>query len=69
MARVELSAAPEGEPRRFEGNITRITRSGADGEIEFHTDAGDIRVGMNSIARAKLVLTDALMKTQATTKH
>jgi ribosome maturation factor RimP len=74
VARVELAMPLEGQPngrRRFQGSITRITRPQpeAEAEIEFHTETGDLRVPMNAIARAKLVLTEALLNVKGRTKH
>lgn len=68
VARIELQAPQDGK-KRFQGSIVRITGQEPDAEIEFRTDAGDMRVPISRIARAKLVMTDALMKTKDTTKH
>ncbi|MFY9287144.1 MAG: ribosome maturation factor RimP [Alphaproteobacteria bacterium] len=68
VARIELEAPQDGQ-KRFQGNIVRITGNDKDAEIEFRTEQGDVRVPMNSIARAKLVLTDALLGAKDSTKH
>jgi ribosome maturation factor RimP len=69
VARIELQAPKDGK-KRFQGSIIRITGQEPDAEIELRTDNGDIRVPMNSIARAKLVLTDALLgAAKDNTKH
>jgi ribosome maturation factor RimP len=70
VARVELITPLESgakKQKRFEGSIVRITGTEPDAEIEFHTETGDIRVPMNAIAKARLVLTEALLN--AGTKH
>jgi ribosome maturation factor RimP len=65
LAVVELSAPIEGR-RRFKGKIGAIAATGGDNaEIEFTTDDGAVRVPMASIAKAKLVLTDELLKQAA----
>ena len=71
VARVELAMSLDaaGGAKRFQGNIKRITRSEPDAEIEFQTSAGDVRVPMNTIASAKLVMTDALLNAKGNTKH
>ncbi len=71
VARVELEMPLDaaGGAKRFQGSIKRITRSEPEAEIEFQTDTGDVRVPMNSIARAKLVMTDALLNAKGDTKH
>jgi ribosome maturation factor RimP len=67
-ARIELDAPQDGQ-KRFQGSIVRITGVEPDAEIELRTKTGAVRVPMSSIARAKLVLTDALIKAGANTKH
>ena len=67
-ARIELEA-PLGGQKRFQGNIVRVTGNAADAEIELKTETGAVRVPANAIARAKLVLTDALMRAPVGTKH
>ena len=67
-ARIEL-AAPLGGQKRFQGNIVRVTGNAPDAEIELKTEAGAVRVPANAIARAKLVLTEALLGAQGGTKH
>ncbi len=68
VARIELEAPKDGQ-KRFQGSIVRITGHEPDAEIELRTESGAVRVPMNSIARAKLVLTDALLGATAGTKH
>jgi ribosome maturation factor RimP len=68
VARIDLEAPKDGK-RRFEGSIVRITGEEPDAEIEICTEAGAVRVPMSNIARAKLVLTDALMNAKVGTKH
>jgi ribosome maturation factor RimP len=69
VARIELQAPQDGK-KRFQGSIVRITGQEPDAEIEFKTDTGDVCVPISSIARAKLVLTDALLNAQNDkTKH
>ena len=68
MARIELEAPRDGK-KRFQGNIVRINGREPDAEIEFSTDSGALRVPMNNILRAKLVLTDALLNAKDGTKH
>jgi ribosome maturation factor RimP len=66
LARVELNA-PQNGVKRFKGSIIRITGNPPDAQVEFHTEQGDWRVPLAEIARAKLVLTEALLN--AGTKH
>ena len=48
----------------------RLTkRTPEETEIEFRTQAGERRVPMTSIAKARLVLTDALLNARGGTKH
>ena len=61
VARVELETPAGGPKKRFQGSITRVSGAAPNAEIEFHTDGGDVRVSLQSIARARLVLTDALL--------
>lgn len=68
IARIELEAPQDGQ-KRFQGSIVRISGNGPEAEIEFSTDRGTVSVPMNSIARAKLVLTDALLNAKSSTKH
>jgi ribosome maturation factor RimP len=58
-----------GAPRRFQGSIVRVTGTAPDAEIEIKTEAGDVRVPASAVAHARLVLTDALMKSKSDTKH
>jgi ribosome maturation factor RimP len=72
VARIELQApldAVPGRKKRFQGSIIRVTGAAPDAEIEFHTEAGDVRVSLQSIARARLVLTDALLNATGGSKH
>ena len=64
LARIELDAAIDGR-KRFKGKIVRVTGQANDAEIEFLTDTGDVRVPIQGIARAQLVLTDELLKLAA----
>ena len=57
IATVEL-AAPQDGRRRFKGTINKIK----DEMIEFTVDNTAFSVPMSAIAKAKLVLTDALIK-------
>ncbi len=63
VAKIELSAPREGQ-KRFQGAIVGVS----DEEIEFGTEKGAIRVPFGAIERAKLVLTDALLKAAASGK-
>ena len=72
VARVELEAPLGGDKngqRRFEGSIVRVTGKAENAEIELKTEAGDVRVPANAIARAKLVLTDVPRSTKGGTRH
>jgi len=63
VAKVELNAPVDGQ-RRFQGKIT-----GVSGEVvEFETDKGALRVAFETIEKAKLVLTDELLKAAASGK-
>jgi ribosome maturation factor RimP len=71
VARIELEAPLDsvgGKKKRFQGSIVRVTGSAPNAEIELHTEAGDVRVSLQSIARARLVLTDALLNATSTGK-
>lgn len=71
-AMIELSAPlgnEQGSQRRFKGSIVRVTGKASDAEIELKTEAGDVRLPASSIAKAKLVLTDADMKVKDKSKH
>jgi len=63
LARVEL-AAPLHElgisQKRFQGKINRVTGQDANAAVEFHTEKGAISIPVHAIAKAKLVMTDAL---------
>jgi ribosome maturation factor RimP len=70
MARIELDQpleGPGGGQRRFTGSIVRVKGNAPDAEIEIKTDAGDVRVPANTIAKARLVITDLPRK--GGTKH
>lgn len=73
VAKIELETKQEGVAcgrKRFQGLIERVTGHDADAAIEFSTDTGAFCVPMKEIARAKLVLTEALLKNApAHTKH
>jgi ribosome maturation factor RimP len=72
IARIELEAPLDnvaGKKKRFQGSIVRVTGAAPDAEIEFHTETGDVRVSLQSIARARLVLTDALLSVPSGSKH
>ena len=72
VARIELEVpegSGEGKKKRFQGSIVRVTGAAPDAEIEFHTEAGDVRVSLQSIARARLVLTDALLNATDGSQH
>lgn len=72
VARIELEAPLDngkGKTKRFQGSIIRVTGAAPDAEIEFHTETGDVRVSLQSIARARLVLTDALLNATGGSKH
>jgi ribosome maturation factor RimP len=63
VAKVELGA-PLNKMKRFEGKIARVL----DDVIEFETDKGAVSVAFAAIDRAKLVLTDDLLKAAASGK-
>jgi len=72
VARIELEAPLDGKTsgqKRFQGSIVRVTGKTPDAEIEIKTEQGDVRVPARAIARAKLVLTDKLLKAKEDTKH
>jgi len=72
VARIELEApldSGQGKTKRFQGSIVRVTGNAQDAEVEFHTETGDVRVALQSIARARLVLTDALLDATSGSKH
>ena len=62
MARIELEAPLGGQAAAgnggLQGSIVRVKGKAPDAEIEIKSDAGDVRVPANAIARAKLVITD-----------
>ena len=57
VAKVELEAPVEGQ-KRFQGKIARVSGDA----IEFGTEKGLVNVAFAAIAKAKLVLTDELLK-------
>ncbi len=57
VAKVELSAAKEGQ-KRFQGKIAGV----AGDVVGFDTDKGKLAVAFGEIEKAKLVLTDELLK-------
>lgn len=68
VARLELDAPLDGR-KRFQGSIVRVSGQADAAEIEIRTETGDVRVPMQSIARAKLVLTDALLSAAEAEQH
>ena len=60
VAKVELNAPVNGQ-RRFQAKIARVSGD----EVEFSTDKGALIVPVAAIERAKLVLTDELLKAAA----
>lgn len=60
VAKIEVGAPVEGQ-RRFQGTITGVEGE----EILLDTDKGAVRLPFAGIERAKLVLTDALLKAAA----
>ncbi len=64
LVRIELEAMIDGR-KRFQGKILRVTGQPSEAAVEFLTDTGDVRVPVEVIARAKLVLTDDLLKQAA----
>jgi ribosome maturation factor RimP len=63
VAKVELDAPIEGQ-KRFQGKIAKISGD----MIEFGTEKGALKVPFGAIAKAKLVLTDELLKAAASGK-
>jgi len=57
VAKIELDAPVNGK-RRFQGKITRVSGD----EVEFEADKDTMRVHFAAIEKAKLVLTDELLK-------
>ena len=57
VAKIELKAPLEGQ-RRFQGKIVNVLGE----EIEFSADKKVLKVPFKDIERAKLVLTDELLK-------
>lgn len=68
LARIELEM-PIGGQRRFQGNIVRITGNPPDAAVELRTEMGAVRLPLDAIAKAKLVMTDALLKAKNKTEH
>jgi ribosome maturation factor RimP len=60
VARIELETPKDGQ-RRFMGSIVRIKGNEPDAEIELQTEDGAVHLLVSAIAKAKLVLTDALI--------
>jgi ribosome maturation factor RimP len=71
LARIELDAPLAGiKHKRFQGSIVRVSgKAHDDAEIEFRTENGPVRVALSAIAKARLVLTDALMQAEQSRKH
>jgi ribosome maturation factor RimP len=70
VARIELAKPLDGKgQKRFQGNIVRVTGNAPDAEIEIRTEAGGVRIPANTIAKARLVLTDAPPNAKTDTKH
>ena len=63
LAKVELGVPVEGQ-RRFQGKIARVSGD----VVEFGTEKGAISVAFDGIEKAKLVLTDELLKAAASGK-
>ena len=63
VAKVELEAPVEGQ-KKFQGKIARVSGDA----IEFGTDKGTVNVSFDAIEKAKLVLTDDLLKAAASGK-
>jgi ribosome maturation factor RimP len=57
VAKVELEAPIEGQ-KKFQGKIERVSGDA----IEFGTEKGAVNVSFDAIEKAKLVLTDELLK-------
>jgi ribosome maturation factor RimP len=72
VARIDLAAPLNGQSggqKRFEGRIHRVTGPASDAEIELKTESGDVRLALNGISRARLVLTEELLNTKSGNKH
>jgi ribosome maturation factor RimP len=63
-ARIELSA-PFGGRKRFRGRLLGT----ADGDVRLATEAGEARLPLASVARARLVLTDDLIAASRPQTH
>ena len=63
VAKVELNAPVDGQ-KRFQGKITQV----AGNVIEFDADKVSVKVPFEQIEKAKLVLTDELLKAAASGK-
>jgi len=64
LARIDLatSIGALGEKqKRFQGSIVRVTGKDADAAVEFRTEHGEVRIPVQSIAKAKLIMTAALI--------
>jgi ribosome maturation factor RimP len=57
VAKIDLEK-PFGKHKRFQGAILSVTGS----DVEFETETGPIKVAFDQIEKAKLVLTDKLLK-------
>lgn len=69
MAKVELDQPLDGiKGRRFQASIVGVRKPEPAAEIEFRLDTGAVNVPISAIQNARLVLTDALLKSKAT-KH
>jgi ribosome maturation factor RimP len=72
VARIELAAplhGAAGGQKRFEGRLVRVTGQAPDAEIEIKTETGEVRLALNAISRARLVLTDELLNAKSGNKH
>jgi len=68
IAKIELEARSEtiaNGKKRFQAHIGSVSGLDADAAIELCTEAGSYQVPLKDIARAQLVLTDALLKTSS----
>jgi ribosome maturation factor RimP len=63
MARIDLSTPMDngnGPQKRFQGKIVRTSGRDAEAEVELRTEAGAVRLPIQRIARAKLVMQDGV---------
>lgn len=63
-ARIELAQPVDGR-KRFRGRL--LGRAGD--EVRLHADAGEVSLPLGDIAKAKLVITDDLLKAHSTPLH